>query len=138
MKLTRQGVRDLDADAREEARKPIVPDPETFEDEEKIQKDLLYCDCEELREEILSAWPQAKLNSIWDNIHEGRLEVQLMSTQVDYFRWLIRSGWAELSFLFQFCMLDERNRHFVISALDGEKPGWRKTDRKSDELQRRP
>jgi len=107
MKLTKQGVRDLNGDWKA-SQETIVPAPQRVEveidsDEEKQQiDDLLYDDTKELREEILALWPDAKLERDYDDIHEGRLGVCIpKATKRSWFSFLMRSGYASISFYFQ-------------------------------------
>lgn len=138
--LTKQGVRNLDVmmsdkyreaerRKREAERRKREADFEAAKEkwqEEKTIHDLLYDDNQELREELLSVWPEAKLNGVYDDIHENRLEVTLEGTILNYYKWLVRSGWAAISFSFQTSVMLPEDKELIELVMDSEAPGWRK------------
>lgn len=99
-------------------------------------RDLLYDDNGELREDLERDWPQARLNHVWDDIHESRLEVEIDGDddEFEWICWLIRTGWASISFMFQMRRLspDPDLHNLVLAAMDKEIPDWRNKSGKKD------
>ena len=142
---TKQGVRNLDVmfsskyreekraaeDSKRRKREAHQKELEGQFGEVKDIHDLLYDDTQEMREEILSVWPDAELEGCWDMIHENRLEVDLKASELSWIKWLIRSGYASLSFLFQLYLQgNDKKQHTLIEmAVDQEAPGWRTKSR---------
>lgn len=111
--LTRQGVRDLDAMMRRgplPASIPLGPgtDVKAEWDEPTTVIDVLYDRCQELWEEIRSVWPDAKLRSADHWIKGERTSVEISGcSRKTWYKWLVRSGWAQLSLSFQLSMYQE-------------------------------
>lgn len=136
---TKQGVRNLDvmfSDKHQEAvrrRKEgerLARESRRREREEAFGKitvvhDLLYDDNTELREGILSVWPDAKFEPSYDGIHGRRLGVYLQTSELAWVKWLIRERWAGISFMLQFYIIEPDHMELVRLALDQERPGWR-------------
>jgi hypothetical protein len=143
---TKQGVRNLDVMLSDKHREAVRAREEAerrrkeAEAQERMGRfgeivdihDLLYDDNQELREEILSVWPEAQLNGTYDDIHENRLEVDLRTSELAWIKWLVRNGWAAISFRFQLYLQDnDKEKHALLEmAMDQEAPGWRKKKRK--------
>lgn len=73
--------------------KPVTPaDP----DVPVLIHDLIY-DMAALPE-IKAAFPDAKIEESWDEIHEGRFSVELTSTYTEYFYKIIKMGMHGISF----------------------------------------
>lgn len=124
--MTRQGVRDLDAPHWYVA--PSPPPPPTDLSAglglETPVDDLLYCPLCEVRQEILEACPTAKLEAVYDEIHGERTTVAIDNcARIDWYRFLVRSGIARVSFCFEVSIRLELPLIEVV--LDAEVPGWR-------------
>lgn len=97
--------------------------------------DLLYDDNGDLRDDLERDWPQAKLLPVYDDIHENRLEIDIEDTdEFEWICWLIRSGWAGISFMFQIHRMspDPDMHNIVLKAMDKEIPDWREKSGKKD------
>jgi hypothetical protein len=127
--MTNQGVRDLDDPgwrARLELqRKPATPwVPPESATQPTLIVDLIYCALESAdKEGILALWPDTEFQQTYDYIHEHRTEVRVRCSYVEWYRFLVRSGLAEISLAFQLSMLEEQELIKVV--LDLERPGWR-------------
>lgn len=124
--MTYQGVRNLNDPAWKKtlpvpkSSKPV--DPSAMRDEPL--HDLLYDHPAEMQDEILALWPEAKLEKLYDDIHEWRTEVDIPAcSRLNWYKFLVRTGLARISFAFQVSMYEEVE--LIEAALDAEKPGWR-------------
>ena len=146
--LTRQGVRNLDVmPARNvaQAMERVRPLPEdvaatspafTSHDVVVALHDVLYDDTDELRQEVLSIWPDARFSAEHDHdgIRGDRLGVDIpMTSMRRWYRFLIRARYTHISFRFQLSMAlggthlaDGRSEvALIMSLMDSEHPGWR-------------
>lgn len=125
MKLTKQGVRDLnhlepkvhvDSVVREKARdtKDELDAP--------MQHDLIYDPAAE--EDIRNTFPDAKIEKVWDCIHDTRLQVKIDCSLRRWFTFLIVEGWAGVSIIFQLQLIS--NTMIISNLMDDIRPGWRK------------
>lgn len=124
--MTNQGVRDLN----DPAWKKTLPVPKSSNAvapsamHEEPLHDLVYDHPAEMKEEILSVWPDARLTPTYDDIHEWRTEVDIpRCSRLNWYKFLVRTGLARISLAFQVSMYEEIE--LVEAALDSEAPGWR-------------
>lgn len=96
------------------------PDAERY-GADNVVDDLLY-ECESTKE-VQGAFPRAKLNKVWDEIHGYRLEVHIPNcTKKEWWEFLIRSGWGGASLHFQLAMnIDTKTVMEVIGQINEEK-----------------
>lgn len=90
-------------------------------------RDLLYDDNDDLRSDLERDWPEARFQGVYDCVHENRLEVDVETDEFEWICWLIRTGWAGISFAFQIYRLspDPDLHNIVVKAMDKEIPDWR-------------
>jgi len=121
---TKQGVRNLDTKGWYKGQVEDSKETKEYAEPQSIT-DLIYTDTPELRQEILALWPAAELEGTWDEIHEGRLSVDLCARELDWLKWLIRSGWSNASLKFQMSLRSKDKFSIIEQAMDEECPGWR-------------
>jgi hypothetical protein len=132
--MTNQGVRNLNEPAWKKTWKrelaaattpkpPSKPvDPAALQDEPLC--DLIYDRSQEINEEILALWPDAKLDPTYDWIHDWRTEVAIpRCSRMNWYKFLVRTGLGQISFSFQLALLQETE--LIEAAMDSEAPGWR-------------
>ncbi len=123
--FTKQGVADL-SKAFPDKPNPRVVKPEVYVNEEAITiSDLIYDDSKKIRKTITDRFPEAILDGDRDYIHGERVSVEVRTTYLTWYKFLISAGLAELSLTFQLALHTEKQIHLVEQAMDEEKPGWR-------------
>lgn len=73
--------------------------------------DLLYMEekeyLDQIQSELLAEFPTAKFEDGSDDIHRYRFSVDIENLeQQDWYLWLLRKGWFQFSFDFQFVTMD--------------------------------
>jgi hypothetical protein len=127
--MTNQGVRDLDDPGWRRRHMAALKPAEPYVLTEAVTQptlivDLIYCALEPAdKEGVLALWPDAVFEQAYDFIHEYRTEVRVRCSTIEWYRFLVRSGLAEISLAFQFAMLDDQR--LIKAVLDLERPGWR-------------
>jgi len=84
--------------------------------EAEIAVDDLIYDREPLKE-IQGTFPRAKLNVIWDEINQHRIQVHIPGcTKEEWYEYLLRSGWGSCSLAFQLAMHEDTKTLMDILA----------------------
>ena len=97
-------------------------------------RDLIYDDNQDLRDDLKKDWPKARFSPTYDDIHGNRLEIDVETDEFEWICWLVRTGWADISLMFQLYRMspDEDLHNIVLKAMDKEIPGWRDRSKKTE------
>lgn len=137
--MTNQGVRNLN-DPNWKKSQPTTSEPNSPRPKKPINplamqsdhlEDLIYDHPSEMQEEIMAAWPEAKLTPTHDIIHEWRTEVDIPKcSRFDWYKFLVRTGLASISLSFRLATYMEAE--LIEAVLDAETPEWRTRPAKTE------